>query len=259
MAASPNQPRFSSMNQMRPNSSAEPQEPRWKQLEQILLQDIQGGRFDGAGRLPSEHELAERFGVNRHTARQAIAGLVQRGVIFKRKGGGSYLVPGMIDYEIGERTRFSTNVALQGREPSRTLLEVSERRAHARACTALEMAEGEMAVFIRVIGEADGIPISIGDTYLPAGRFQDFGTIYRETMSITKALARYGVHDYLRETTRVIARNPSQDEVRHLRQSAMTPILAVESIDIDRDKRPIVYHETRFAGERVQFVVKRGD
>lgn len=244
---------------MRPKSSAQSQEPRWKQLEHALLQDIQGGRFDGAGRLPSEHELAERFGVNRHTARQAIAGLVQRGIIFKRKGGGSYLVPGMIDYEIGERTRFSTNVALQGREPSRSLLEVSERSAHGRACTALGMTDGEMAVFIQVIGEADGIPISIGDTYLPARRFQGFGAIYRETMSITKALARFGIHDYTRDMTRVIARNPSEEEVRYLRQSAMTPILAVESLDVDRDKRPIVYHETRFAGERVQFVVKRGD
>jgi GntR family phosphonate transport system transcriptional regulator len=244
---------------MRPKPSAEAQEPLWKQLEQTLLQDIQGGRFDEAGRLPSEHELAERFAVNRHTARQAIAGLVQRGIIFKRKGGGSYLVPGMIDYEIGERTRFSTNVALQGREPSRTLLEVSERKAHARACAALEMADGEMSIFIQVIGEADGVPISLGDTYLPARRFHGFAAIYRETMSITKALARFGIHDYTRETTRVIARNPSQDEVRHLRQSAMTPILAVESVDVDRDKRPIVYHETRFAGERVQFVVKRGD
>jgi GntR family transcriptional regulator, phosphonate transport system regulatory protein len=247
------------MNQMRPKPSAEPQEPLWKQLEQKLLRDIQGGRFDNAGRLPSEHELAERFAVNRHTARQAIAGLVQRGVIFKRKGGGSYLVPGVIDYEIGERTRFSTNVALQGREPGRTLLEVSEREAHGRACAALEMAEGGIAVFIRVIGEADGIPISIGDTYLPARRFEGFAAIYRETMSITKALARFGIHDYMRETTRVIARTPSPDEAQRLRQSAMTPILAVESIDIDGNKRPIVYHETRFAGERVQFVVKRGD
>lgn len=229
---------------MRPKPSAEPQDPLWKQLEQMLLQDIQGGRFDGAGRLPSEHELAERFSVNRHTARQAIAGLVQRGVIFKRKGGGSYLVPGMIDYEIGERTRFSTNVALQGREPSRTLLEVSERKAHARACASLEMAEGEMAVFIQVIGEADGIPISIGDTYLSARRFQGFGAVYRESMSITKTLASFGIHDYTRETTRVVARNPSQDEVRYLRQSAMTPILAVESVDVDRDKRPIVYRKS---------------
>src|ERR1700753_3043065 len=146
---------------MRPKSSAELQGPLWKQLEQALLRDIQGGRFDSAGRLPSEHELAERFRVNRHTARQALAGLVQRGIVFKRKGGGSYLVPGVIDYEIGERTRFSTNIALQGREPSRTLLEVSERPVHGRARAALAMGGAEIAVFIQNIGEADGIPISL--------------------------------------------------------------------------------------------------
>src|SRR5215469_7057026 len=129
---------------MRPKPSAEPQEPLWKQLEHALLQDIQGGRFDGAGRLPSEHELAERFGVNRHTARQAIAGLVQRGILFKRKGGGSYLVPGVIDYEIGERTRFSTNIALQGREPGRTILDVSEREAPRRVSAALAIPDGEL-------------------------------------------------------------------------------------------------------------------
>jgi GntR family transcriptional regulator, phosphonate transport system regulatory protein len=245
--------------EMRPKASAELQGPLWKQLEHTLLRDIQGGRFDDAGRLPSEHELAERFGVNRHTARQAIAGLVQRGIVFKRKGGGSYLVPGTIDYEIGERTRFSTNVAQQGREPSRTLLEVSERPVHGRARAALAMADDEMAVFIQAIGEADGIPISLSETYLPARRFPGFGALYREMMSITATLAHFGVKDYTRGITRVIARNPSPDDVRHMRQSAMTPVLAVESIDVDTENHPIVYHETRFAGERVQFVVKRGD
>jgi GntR family phosphonate transport system transcriptional regulator len=232
------------------------QGPLWKRLEAALLDDIREGRFDGPGRLPSEHELAERFGVNRHTARQAIAGLVQRGIVFKRKGGGSYLVPGMIDYEIGQRTRFSTNVALQGREPSHTLLEISERDIHGPACAALGMSAGERAVFIQTIGEADGIPISVGETYLPAQRFPGFGALYRETMSMTKALAHFGVTDYTREITRVIARNPSHDDIRHLRQSAMTPVLAVESIDVDANSHPIVYHETRFAGERVQFVVR---
>jgi len=247
------------VTQMWPKPSADPQEPLWKQVEQTLLQDIRGGRFDGANRLPSEHELAERFGVNRHTARQALAGLVQRGIVFKRKGGGSYLVPGVIDYEIGERTRFSTNVALQGREPSRTLLEVSERKLHGRASTALAMADGELSIFIQTIGEADGIPISIGDTYLPARRFPGFAALFRETLSTTKTLAHFGVTDYTRDITRIIARAPSPDDVRHLRQSAMTPVLAVESIDVDADNRPVVYHETRFAGERVQFLVKRGE
>jgi len=110
----------------------------WQQVEKILLQQIQTGHFEGSDRLPSENDLALQFDVNRHTVRQAIAGLVQRGVVFKRKGGGSYLVPGMIDYPIGERTRFSTNIALQGRAPSHTLLAFGERLIYGKAA-ALKM------------------------------------------------------------------------------------------------------------------------
>lgn len=230
--------------------------PVWKRVETALLTDIREGRFDSAGRLPSEHELAERFGVNRHTARQALAGLVQRGIVFKRKGGGSYLVPGVLDYEIGTRTRFNTNVAQQGREPSRTVIEVGERPAHGAVAAALAMAEGEPAVFILAIGKADEIPVSVSETYLPAARFAGIGALYSESLSMTKALLAYGVTDYTRDVTRVIARNPTPTDMLHLRQAATTPVLAVESIDVDASKRPIVYHETRFAGERVQFVVR---
>jgi GntR family phosphonate transport system transcriptional regulator len=234
-------------------------EPLWRQIELTLLGQIREGRFAGAGRLPSEHDLALAFGVNRHTARQAIAGLVQRGVIFKRKGGGSYLVPGVIDYAIGERTRFSANLKLQGREPARSVIVADERPIHGKAAAALLMSDGALGIFIHLVGEADGIPITVAETYLPALRFPDFLVRYRETCSMTKALAHYGVSDYTREVTRCIARMPSPDDVRHLRQSESTPVLAVESLDVDADGRPIVYHETRYAGERVQFVIRRED
>src|SRR5262249_4239383 len=154
----------------------------WKQIEAILWQQIKDGRFTAHGRLPSEFDLAAEFGVNRHTARQAIAGLVQRGVLFKRKGGGSYIVPRVLDYAIGERTRFSTNLALQGRESTHTLLVVDERPIQGKAAAALGMADGGRAVFISLIGEADDIPIAVGETYLPADRFPGFGERYRETL-----------------------------------------------------------------------------
>jgi GntR family transcriptional regulator, phosphonate transport system regulatory protein len=234
-------------------------EPLWRQIELILLGQIREGCFAGAARLPSEHDLALQFGVNRHTARQAIAGLVQRGVIFKRKGGGSYLVPGVIDYAIGERTRFSTNLTHQGREPAHTLLVVDERPVHGKIAAALQISDGDHAVFVHLIGEADDIPIAVGETYLSAKRFPHFGEKYKETYSMTTALAHYGVSDYKREITRCIARMPSAEDVRYLRQSESTPVLAVESTDVDADGFPIVYHETRYAGERVQFVVRRGD
>lgn len=234
-------------------------EPLWKQIERALLQQIKDGRFKGSGRLPSEFDLAAEFGVNRHTMRQAIAALVQRGLLFKRKGGGSYVIPEMLDYAIGERTRFSANVASQGREPARTLMTVDERPAHKKAAEVLNLAEGDPVVFISLIGEADDIPISVAETYVSAVRFPGFGERFWESRSMTKALAHYGIRDYKRDVTRCSARMPSPDDVKHLRQSDASPVLFVESVDIDMNGHPIVYHETRYAGERVQFVIRRGD
>jgi GntR family phosphonate transport system transcriptional regulator len=233
-------------------------EPLWKQIESVLLEQIREGRFAGAERLPSENDLADQFGVNRHTARRAIAGLVQRGVIFKRKGGGSYLVPEVIEYAIGERTRFSVNITRQGREPARTLLKFEERPVHGKAAAALQLKEGSRAVFLYLIGMADEIPITLVKTYLPAKRFPHFVERYQEARySMTKSLAHYGISDYKREVTRCIARMPTPEDIRYLRQSESTPVLAVESIDVDLEGRPIVYHETSYAGERVQFVFQR--
>ena len=229
----------------------------WQQVEKILLQRIENRHFEGSDRLPSENDLASQFGVNRHTVRQAIAGLVQRGVVFKRKGGGSYLIPDMIDYPIGERTRFSTNIALQGRAPSHTLLAVGERPIYGKVAAALKMRDGEKAVFLHLVGEADKLPISVAKTYLPASRFGGFGDVYRKTMSMTAALKKCNVLDYFRDVTRCVAHMPSKADAHHLRQPESVPVLLVETVDVDSESRPIVYHETLYAGERVQLVFGR--
>jgi GntR family transcriptional regulator, phosphonate transport system regulatory protein len=90
---------------------------------------------------------------------------------------------------------------------------------------------------------------------LPADRFPGFLDAYREEMSTTRAFKRYGIDDYKRKVTRIVASLPSEDDALHLRQPRLTPVLAVDSIDVDLEGIPITLHETRFAGDRVQFVL----
>jgi GntR family phosphonate transport system transcriptional regulator len=230
-------------------------DPVWRQVETILFAEIRDGLYRAPQRLPAEHELAARFGVNRHTVRQALAGLVERGIVFKRKGGGSYLVPGLIDYAIGGRTRFSANLLIQNREPGHQIIEARETIASERVARALELAVGSPVAFMVTIGEADGIPISVGQHYFPAVRFPGFLDTYREEMSVTRALKRLGIDDYRRKVTRIVAALPSEDDAKHLRQPRLTPVLAVDSIDVDLKGVPITLHDNRFAGDRVQFVL----
>lgn len=53
--------------------------------------DIRAGRLRNGHRLPSEHWLAEHFGVSRMTVRQALSELAHKQLITTRAGSGSYI------------------------------------------------------------------------------------------------------------------------------------------------------------------------
>jgi GntR family transcriptional regulator len=65
--------------------------PLYQQLAEQLIRDIASGGFEPGARLPSEPELAERHGIGRPTVRQATELLVQRGLIERRRGSGTFV------------------------------------------------------------------------------------------------------------------------------------------------------------------------
>jgi LacI family transcriptional regulator len=66
-------------------------EPVGEQLRHILLAEIDRGTFLRGARLPSERELAERFGTSRTTVRQAIEFLVEAGTLVRSAGKGTFV------------------------------------------------------------------------------------------------------------------------------------------------------------------------
>lgn len=56
-----------------------------------LLVLIRGGHLASGGRLPSERQLAARFGVSRPTVREALSALESRGLVVTRMGSGTFV------------------------------------------------------------------------------------------------------------------------------------------------------------------------
>jgi DNA-binding LacI/PurR family transcriptional regulator len=65
-------------------------EPLYRRLAAVLRRELADGRYDGRLRFPSQNELARRFAVAPNTAREAVALLVQEGLLEKRFGSGTY-------------------------------------------------------------------------------------------------------------------------------------------------------------------------
>jgi DNA-binding GntR family transcriptional regulator len=66
--------------------------PYYRQMASVLMDEITKGAYAVGAPLPTERELCERFEVSRHTTRDALKVLEQKGLIKRRQGSGSRVV-----------------------------------------------------------------------------------------------------------------------------------------------------------------------
>ena len=63
--------------------------PRYQQLSAMLAREIREGRYAVGSLLPPEPQLCLRFGVSRHTVREAVRQLCDMGLVSRRQGIGT--------------------------------------------------------------------------------------------------------------------------------------------------------------------------
>ena len=226
----------------------------WRQIADALRRDIQGGVLRPGDRLPTEAMLAGRFGVNRHTIRQAVAALADDGLLSVEQGRGTFVPERLVDYPVGKRTRFTANIRRSAQAPQHELLEVSVMPAAGAVAAGLGMRSGEDTVCGRILNHVNGRPVAIAEHHFSARRFPSMAEAFAETASVTEVLRRLGVDDYTRQETRVTARIATPDESDLLRLPRGRSLLITEAINVDPEGRRLEYGLTRFAADRVQLV-----
>jgi GntR family phosphonate transport system transcriptional regulator len=230
----------------------------WRQVADGIERGIADGSFAAGERLPGETEIAETYRVNRHTVRRALATLAERGLVRAERGSGTYVEAQRIAYPLRARTRFSEIVGAGGREPDGRLIGASEEPASRDLARLLNLRAGARLIRIEALRLADRTPICVGTIWFSAERFPEAGRIYERMRSMTKLLAHYGVHDFRRGSTRITAAIADATDASRLDLALGRPVLVVDSTDVDTEGKPLLTKRTRFAAERVEFVVENG-
>jgi GntR family transcriptional regulator, phosphonate transport system regulatory protein len=230
--------------------------PLWTALLQTLEADIAAGRYPPGARLPSEADLAARFGVNRHTVRRALAALAEAGIVHARRGAGVFVLGRLTDYPLGRRTRLTQNLAAAGQRAERNTLRLETLPADPAEAEALRLRPAAPVHVWEGVSMADGTPLSLFRASFDAARFPDLPQALRRLNSVTAALAEAGVTDYTRASTRLTAVTADPVRARHLLLPPGAPLLRTVAINVDAAGRPLEYGRTWFAGDRVQIVVE---
>ncbi|MGH3440668.1 MAG: extracellular solute-binding protein, partial [Nitriliruptorales bacterium] len=79
--------------------------PIYYQLKTLLLEEILRGVYGRDGRLPTEHELCERYGISRTPVSRALSELAAEGVVVRRRRHGTFVNPHWLQRRDGPELR----------------------------------------------------------------------------------------------------------------------------------------------------------
>lgn len=132
--------------------------PKHVQLGAIL-RDLVEHELPPDSAVPSERELAERFGVSRLTVREAIGRLVAAGLLTRIRGKGTFTARPRL--ETPPLTSFTQEIERHGMTVTSMVLTCGEEVPTASTSTTLGLAPGEPAYRVCRVRMADGTPLAL--------------------------------------------------------------------------------------------------
>lgn len=134
-------------------------QPKHAQLREILRRMAEEELPPGAA-IPSERELAERFGVSRLTVREAVGQLVAEGVLTRVRGRGTFIARQRLDQQ-PYLMSFTDDMRRRGLNPTTEPLRHGEEVPPSATAAALGLAPGAPAYRVQRLRRADGAPLAV--------------------------------------------------------------------------------------------------
>jgi GntR family transcriptional regulator len=142
-----------------------PFRPLWQQVLEDLERRIVAG--DIVDRFPTDKELTERYGVSRHTVREAVRRLRARGMVDRHRGRGSFLTEARLTQPLGSLYSLFRAVEDQGLEQRSEVITLGRTR-DADAAGRLGLPPRAELVLLDRLRYAGDEPLALDRVWLPA-------------------------------------------------------------------------------------------
>jgi DNA-binding GntR family transcriptional regulator len=141
--------------------------PLYFQIAEQLKRSIEGGQLPPKTMLGNEIELADHLAVSRPTFRKAIEQLVELGLVARRRGVGTVVVPHAVKRRLAVPSLYQDLLG-SGRKPSTQVIEIKRIAANAAVAAALDVSEGSPVLALKRLRLADQVPLGLMRNFLPA-------------------------------------------------------------------------------------------
>jgi GntR family transcriptional regulator len=242
-----------------------PQASITQQITDDLRRKIEDGTYGPRALLPSEPELAAKYGVSRQTARSALRALEQEGLIVVHSTRGRTVRPRPPLRRVSSTRRhaahrdsgkpeFDTEAVAQGQVPSRRILMVGRGPVPKDVAAWLGTEPGQEVVIRKRLQLLDEVPAVISTSYYPlwvaeGTRLESSDALPEGPDNLIEQLG----HRFARGMELLQARMPTPDEVHVLELDPGVPVVRMLHIDFASDGRTLQLADDLYAADRHEF------
>jgi GntR family transcriptional regulator len=230
--------------------------PLYYQIQQGILDQIRSGRLKPGQPVPSEQELAQRMGVSRMTARQALKSLCSMGVAYSQRGKGTFVSNSKLEKDFRQVLSFSEEMGARGSHPRSKVLAFKRDRPDSQVAEALHTAANEQVFILRRVRLADSVPLCVECTHIPARLCPDLQKVFQPGESLYKTLLdRYGLEiEYADEVAEASA--ATAEEARLLRIRKKGPVFRFVRTAFLKGGEPVEFVRSVYRGDRCKIVTR---
>ena len=163
--------------------------PLYYQLREQMKENILSRKWEYGKELPAELQLCETLGLSRATVKQAMDGLVQQGLIERKKGKGTYVTYQSADYNFFSDPSLYRQIRDSGSEPYFRVISAEVGYLNADIGGYFDEYDGQFYKLKRVC-YVNNRPIAIDEHYIHERLAPDF---------LKQNLNKLSVYDYLEE------------------------------------------------------------
>jgi GntR family transcriptional regulator len=228
-------------------------------LYQRVAEDIRAaiaaGEYPASTKLPSENDLAQRYGVSRGTIRQAFAALRADGVIASRRGARRVVFGGPRVQSFGELLSFSRWARAMGEVPGGRVLALERRPATTAEAARLSVPDGGYVYSLMRVRLLSGRPVMVERAVYPERVGALVAGLDLTRDSITERLEELGI--VFTDAEHVIDAVPATaEDARLLEVRAGTALLRERRFTTDRSGQPVESSDDRYLGTETAFSVR---
>lgn len=228
--------------------------PVYQQIQDNIIQLIDHNVLNTGDALPSERQLSDVYGVNRMTVRQAVGGLVQKGLIERKRGAGSFIARRRSVRELTPTViGFSQRMREAGAKPSSRLLHREVIMPEPITAHRLHLEVGSPIIILKRLRLVDGEPLMIETSYLSYAMFPRLMDADLENESLYRILE----HDYgmvVEEAEHTMEPTlPNAYEALHLGIEMTMPAMLVRVLAYSSDRVPLELSKSIVRADRCRY------